>query len=214
MPETTAKTLTIIEPICYLNPHKEQLVSDHPAMIGSWRYAINISRKVRGAMLAPLLVDDIDREGSITSQTVDDIITATATELSYSDLPWLGGQVIESEIEKQYGNLGCKMFDCLYHRDVLSQIALIAGDSWEWIVVHPAIFKDQQSGMLLNLWKMLEGDMNWSALSQQNMVNKDKLRAIYRDKFLSHFQHVWMDDSGEPESVTRPVFEGGKVKHK
>ena len=201
--------MKIIEGICYLHPHKKELVASHPSMKGTWRTCMRLVKD--GSMMAPLLVDDIRREESFAYQTIDEILLTTIGK-KYDSIPWLGNSIIESEIYKQYGNLGCKMFDSIYHREVLLMISSLSTE-WEWIVVHPVIFKEQQAGMLLNLYKFIYKNINISFLAQKEVKKVDEIRDDLRNKFLDKFTHYWIDVDGNIESITNPIYNQGKIQH-
>lgn len=193
-------TITIVEGLCYLHPHKREIVETHSAMKGVWLQCLSMSENI-DHYLAPLLVDDIERE-TAPSQSVDSILLTTIGK-KYDDLRWFSDPIIESEIAKKYGAFGCKMYDALYHRDIL--LALFAkSSSWRWVVVHPESFKDQQAGMLENLWHLiLPGKINMS----------EKERTDLRTRFLSRFEHYWVADDGTISGITHPAYKNKKVVH-
>lgn len=205
-------TISIIEGLIYLYPHKKEIFHTHPAMKGVWKTCQRLLKQKKNAVFAPLLVDDINRNGFSHVQSVDDILKEGMGR-KYSDLPWLGGQIMEGKFEKQYGNLGCKAFDSLYHRDVILGLSFIGSD-WTWTLVNPVNFKAQQAGMLENLWGMISEYISFPALGNIYKKDSNALRSELRDAFLARFTHVWIDDNGEVESVTKPVYRQKKITHK
>lgn len=204
--------LNIIEGLIYLYPHKKEIFHTHPAMKGTWRCVQKLLKQKKNSILAPLLVDDINRNGFSHVQSVDDILKEGMGR-KYSDLPWLGGQIMESKFEKQYGNLGCKAFDSLYHKDAIFGLILLNQD-WHWTLVNPVNFKAQQAGMIENLWGMVSEYISFPALGSLQKKDGQKVREELRSDFISHFTHYWIDDTGEVESITQPVYANKKVSHK
>jgi hypothetical protein len=121
----------------------------------------------------------------------------------YSSLPWLAESVFESTIAERYQAFGCKEYDALYHRDVMMPLTLI-DPVWEWVVVHPESFKDQQAGMLGDLWKLL---------MPAGIRLPDAKRGDIRDEFLGRFTHHWVGDDGKVSLVTKPVYKNKKIIH-
>ena len=201
--------MKLIEPICYEYPHKEELVCTSPEMKSIWRLSLNMLDKED--FLAPLLIDDIKREGYIRYQNIENILKETVNK-SFNQLPWFGIPVLESSIGYQYGNLGCKLFDSLYHKDILCSLWLTEED-WEWIVIHPESFKDQQAGMLYDLVKNLSAVMSFENIGGRRQMKAEDVRAAIRDKFLSRFTHYWIDNTGQVSSVTNPKYKSGKIQH-
>jgi hypothetical protein len=201
--------LTLVEGIAYLYPHKPELVRAHPAMRGVWKRCEYLT-KPKGSFLAPLLVDDLVRD-TIVEQTLEEIIDQNIGR-PHGELPWYGLPVKESTIAGRFGDLGCKTFDSLYHRDILLSLALQAPE-WRWIVVHPLSFQDQQSGMLRELFSLIYGDLNWGVLAQKRMVKTETVRMAARSEFLAHFEHHWIHDDGQVQSKTRPIYRSGKIVH-
>jgi hypothetical protein len=196
--------MIIVEGLCYLYPHKPELLANSSPMKGVWKYAEQLLKN-KDSLLAPLLVDDLKREGYLTEQTIDEV-------LGGRKLPMLAENVIESRIEFYYGRLGCKMFDALYHKDCLSALSLL-NTEWKWIVVHPIIFKEQQSGMLLGLWKNMIDGLRFGEISNKTKVRAEDIRNYARDKFLEHFEHYWIDKDGEMVEHTKPVYQSKKIIH-
>ena len=209
MPKTNQ--LNIIEGLIYLYPHKKEIFHTHPAMKGTWRCVQKLLKQKKNSILAPLLVDDINRNGFSHIQSVDDILMEGMNR-KYSDLPWLGGQIMESKFEKQYGNLGCKAFDSLYHRDVILGLILLDTD-WTWTLVNPVNFKAQQAGMIENLWGMVSEYISFNELGSLQRRKGEEVRKDLRSNFLSHFNHYWIDDNGEIESITKPLYTNKKIHH-
>ncbi len=201
----------IIEGICYLFPHKQELLATSLSMAGTWKHTLRLLARRKNTYLAPLLVDDLVRTKTLATQTVEGILRATVQRSSTS-LPWFGEQVLESEIEKQYGNLGCKIFDSIYHRDVILSLELLSHD-WTWTMVHPALFKKQQAGMLVELWKLMAKHINMRAVANTLNVSTDIVREKLRAEFLSRFEHHWIAPDGTVESVTKPVYRNKKIEH-
>ena len=204
--------IMIIEGICYLYPHKKELVATDLSMIGTWRTVLGLLNKNRNAFLAPLLVDDLKREDFIVYQTVENIVEKGINK-KVKDLPWFGEQILESTIERQYGNLGCKLFDSIYHKDVLFSLFSLNLD-WKWVMVHPEIFKEQQSGMLLDLWGIVSKSINFNSIGNKRQKKGDDVRNEIRDDFLSRFEHYWIDESGTIKEITKPIYLQKKIVHK
>jgi len=204
-------TLYIIEGICYLYPHIPELCEDSLSMQGTWKHSLRLLAKHKHAYLAPLLVDDLVREKVLTEQTVDSLLAATIGK-TFVSLQWFGKPVLESKIEAQYGNLGCKLFDALYHKDIIASLSLLS-QQWKWIAVHPTHLQKQQAGMLLDLWQILSEHISVSAVSNKTKTRSDTLRAQLRDEFLSHFEHHWIAKDGTVENITRPIYKGKKIVH-
>ena len=202
-------TLLIIEGVCYLHPHKEELSENSLAMQRTWQHSLKLASSRKNAYFAPLLVDDLVREKNFGTQSVASLLKK-AVGRSYGSLRWFGKPVLESDIERQYGNLGCKMFDALYHKDVLASLELVS-DDWKWIAVHPSLFKGQQSGMLLKLWNLISENIDFSAVANATRTDTASLREGLRTEFLSHFEHQWINAKGEVESVTRPAYQSKKI---
>ena len=118
----------------------------------------------------------------------------------------------ESDIFKQYGNLGCKTFDQIYHRDVL--LPIMAFGSWEWHVVHPGSFMGQQAGMLEGLFKLIYGNVNFNVIAKLEQVKTEDVRNRVRDEFYGHFWHHWIGADGNRTDVTNPVYEKKQVVFK
>lgn len=201
----------IIEGICYLFPHKPELAAASLSMIGTWKHSLRLLARRKNTYLAPLLVDDLVRTKTVAKQSVEDILRATV-QRSYASLPWFGERVLESEIEKQYGNLGCKIFDSIYHRDVILSLELLSHE-WTWTMVHPTLFKTQQSGMLIELWKLMAKHINMRAVANAANLPTDTVREKLRAEFLSRFEHHWIASDGTVESVTKPVYRNKKIEH-
>lgn len=193
-------SIQIIEGLCYLHPHKREIVQDHPSMRGVWRTVFSM-QKDPTSFVAPLLVDDLEREASPT-QSIESILKSTIGK-KYSDLTWFADPVMESEIAQKYDAFGCKEYDALYHRDILLSVMLISAD-WKWIVVHPDSFTDQQSGMLEDLWHLI---------MPSGLKLAPEVRAKLRDDFLAHFKHYWIDDRGVISMVTVPRYNKKKIEH-
>ena len=96
------------------------------------------------------------------------------------------------------------MFDSLYHKDVLISLFLSDTD-WEWIVIHPTLFKEQQSGMIENLWKLISDKINFNSLANKFKIRSDLLRSNTRIAFLNHFTHYWINEDGSIEK-TKPKY--------
>ena len=201
----------IVEGICYLHPHKQELSETSLSMTGTWRHCVKILQAHNNAFMAPLLVDDLKRGGTFGEQSVESLLRVS-TGKKYSALPWLGKPVMESEIERQYGNLGCKLFDAIYHKNILMARPLLS-DDWKWTVVHPSSFKRQQAGMLLDLWNLVSESIDVHSLSNATKQNCIDLRTEMRSTFLSRFEHHWIRQDGTLESVTRPVYAGKRIDH-
>lgn len=205
------KEVRIVEGICYLFPHKEELHASHPAMKGVWKLCKSML-KDKNSFLAPLLVDDIDRSEHGHKQTVENILQSTIGS-SYDSLPWIGPQIIESRFEDYYGKLGCKAFDSLYHKDVMFSLTLL-GEKWEWHSVNPLWFKRQQAQMHEMLWKLLLENISLPVVASKGQRTKEELTRSARDAHLSRFYHYWINNDGMLESVTQPVWEGGRIVNK
>lgn len=200
----------IVEGLCYLFPHRPELVASSLVMRGVWRTCARLVKTTAGTLLAPLLADDIRRDQMLGEQTAEELLRAT-TGRGYESFPWFGPAMLESAIQARYGELGCKIFDSLYHRDVVSRLAPL-GD-WKWVVVHPQAFHDQQAGMLLELWKLISSDFNFSAFAQQRRESADTVRERMRTEFLNRFEHHWIGDDGKVVATTRPVYGQKKITH-
>ncbi len=202
--------ITIIEPVCYLFPHKEQLVASHPSMRGVWRTCSFLLKNHKRALLSPLLIDDLKRDGCICEQSIEDFMIHTGK--NFNSLPWFGEPILESTIEKRFGDLGCKLFDSRYHSTVLLPLSLL-GNDWRWIVVHPIILQNQQSGMLSDLFKIIHQNVNFSSLGHFDYIKSELIKDNIREKFLNHFNYIWIDQEGRIDSRTHPVYKGGKIIH-
>src|SRR3989344_9278005 len=202
--------LRVVEPLFYQYPPAQELLAEHPVMKGVWREAVRLAHS--GAMLAPLLVDDRSRSDAIAEQTLDHLLWVAA-RANYSSLPWFGPSISEAELQARYGDVGCKALDALYHLQVISEIKAVA-DDWEWIVVHPESFHDQQAGMLEDLWKhRIASPIDWQALARAQGRKVDVLRAEARDLLLSRFSHRWVGQDGHVIGTTRPVWRNKRVVH-
>ena len=204
-------SVVIIEPIAYVFPHKKELVATSSSMKGVWSLSVHLLKKDKNSFLAPLLIDDLRREGFITYQTIDDLLQKTL-DVKYSQLAWLGESVAESDIYKQYGNLGCKTFDQIYHRDVI--LPIMTFDSWKWVVVHPVSFMGQQVGMLEGLFKLIFAGVSFSQIARAKCEKTEDVRNEIRTEFFDHFIHYWIDEDGSVSSITKPVYEHKGVSHK
>src|SRR3989338_9229650 len=201
--------MELVEGLCYTHPHYPELLATHPVMRGVWRKCRALLTK--GAIMAPLLVDDRPQDGELCVQSVETLLTQT-TNCGYVSFPWLGPEVSEAGLQKRYGALGCVQLDVLYHLHVLWSLALIYPD-WKWMVVHPVSFQNQQSGMLAELWKRLAGAPDVGAIAGCLGTGREELRLKLRDSFLARFSHHWVEADGRVSAVTRPVWKGGKVLH-
>ena len=197
--------IRIIEPICYLYPHKEELVVTSNSIIGVRNYCRTLL-KDKHSFLSPLLIDDLKREGYLVEQTVEDVLGDLSTSSCF------GSPIMESNIEFYYGKLGCKLFDALYHKDVIISLYLLHSN-WSWVVVHPQIFKEQQGGMLLDLWRHISGDILFNNISNKVKIKGDVLKQQYRDEFLKRFEHYWIDENGKMCEHTKPIYKGKKIIH-
>src|SRR3989344_4828651 len=171
--------MQLIEGLCYTHPNHDALVATHPVMRGVWRKCMSLLG--RGAVMAPLLVDDRPQPEEICVQTVEELILTT-TSRNYQSLPWLGKQISEADLQARYGALGCVKLDVLYHLHVLWSLAIVDPD-WQWVVVHPASFQDQQSKMLEELWRRLASITSLDVMAGSLKQSRDEFRAQARDKF-------------------------------
>ena len=200
--------ITLVEGLVYLHPHQPEIVADHPAMRGTWAACRHLLGQHPNSFLAPLLIDNLSRNGATAPvQTVEQIIGK-----SYESLPWFAKPVIESEIAARYGDRGCEAFDSIYHRDILLPLSISHPD-WRWLVVHPVTFQGQQSGMLEKLWRIIFGGLNLAHIARKRRVTADAVRAEIRDGFLGRFQHHWIGNDGHLCAVTQPVWRGKRVVH-
>ena len=200
--------IILIEGLFYAMPHQPEIYHDHPAMRGVWRLCQQLLRDHPNSYLAPLLHDDLCRNGGrTTSQTVEQVIGK-----AYESLHWFAKPVIESEIANRYGDRGCEAFDSIYHRDVILPLSVIYPD-WRWIVVHPVTFQEQQSGMLEKLWRIIFGGLNLAHIARKRQATADVVRAEIREKFFGRFTHHWIGSDGHLCSVTQPVWRGKNVVH-
>ena len=189
-------------------PHQPEIYHDHPATRGVWHLCQQLLRDHPNSYMAPLLHDDICRNGGrTTTQTVEQVIGK-----SYESLPWFAKPVVESKIAERYGALGCESFDALYHRDTILMLSVTHPD-WRWLVVHPVTFQDQQSGMLEKLWRIIFGGLTLAHIARKRQVSADALRAEIRDAFLGRFQHFWIGNDGQLAGVTQPIYRGKKIVH-
>lgn len=202
--------ITIIDTLCYLYPHRPELRADAPQMKGTWQQSFKLSQR-KNTYFAPLLIDDIRRTDHGGIQTVDEIVEK-ALGLKYKDLRWWGKPIYESDIEKRYGDLGCKIFDSIYHRDIILSLALTRPE-WKYIAVQPESFKAQQSGMLLDLWKFIYSGVNFGARANVLGLKTERLRELEREQFLAHFEHHWIGDDGTLKEITKPVYRSKKICH-
>ncbi len=202
--------ITLIEGLCYLHPHREEIMISSPSMVGVWKECLRLINSIPGSMMAPLLVDDIMREGVMGYQTVEEILDKSIKR-KYSDLTWFAKPTLEGDIQKQYGNLGCKIFDSLYHRDIVLPLSMIT-QNWKWISMNPESFKDQQAGMLLDLWRLIYSKINVGSLTL-NSTTKEEIRDKIRLGFLGHFEHRWIGRDGLVSSITHPSYKGKKIIH-
>jgi hypothetical protein len=202
--------IRIIEPVVYLYPHKEELLHSHAASKAMWRSCIKML-KDKDSYLSPILIDDLKREGYIRFQSLDEILERTVNK-KFSDLPWFGEMVLESSIKYQYGNLGCKLFDALYHKDIICSL-FIMGQEWEWVVIHPEIFKKQQSGMILNLWKMFSDKIKFESIGNKSQIKVEDVRIRTRTEFLNRFTHYWIDNNGNISEITKPIYSKKQIIH-
>lgn len=206
------KKVNIIEPICYLYPHKDEIVASHPSMIGTWKVSRDLLKEKENSFFAPLLVDDIKREGMICYQSVCDILKITLNK-KYQDFNWIGKQISEGDIQHQYGNLGCKVFDSIYHWNVINSLYISQLD-WSWTLVNPISFKKQQSGMILDLWNRMSKNISFESIGNVFKEESFSLRKKCKDEFLNRFTHYWIDENGQIEDITKPVYSSKKIVHK
>ncbi len=202
--------MQIIEGLCYTHPHHMELVATSPVMRGVWRKCLSLVKR-RGAVMAPLFVDDRPQEGELCIQTVEELILAT-TSRSYESIPWLGSQISEAGLQAKHGALGCVKLDVLYHLHVLWSLTLLDPD-WSWTVVHPVSFQNQQSEMLEELFRRTASATNLDVMANSLQTSRDEFRAQARDKFLKRFSHHWVGEDGRVGSVTQAVWRGKKVCH-
>ena len=203
--------MILVEGLCYLYPHQPEIVADHPAMKGVWRTCLQLLNNHDDSFLAPLLIDDLRRVEDAKLQRLHSLLKRTIGR-TYESLPWFGKPVMESSIAIQYGNLGCKLFDAIYHKEILLALAVCCQD-WRWIVVHPATFQGQQSGMLEQLWKMVHGGLDFSLIAQRMCMGKEELIRKSKTEFFGRFIHHWIGDDGVLSRVTVPVWHNKKVHH-
>lgn len=209
--ERNCVKLVVIEGLCYVHPHYPELVATHPVMRTLWRMCAASCKRIPGAVMAPLLVDDRPNPQALCMQSSQELILA-ATGREYASFPWLAPEVSEAELETRYGTLGCSALDALYHIEVLSSLSLLAPE-WEWLVIHPFAFQEQQSEMLLELWKRLAAQVDFGKLAGAVRENKDVLRARMRAEFFARFEHVWIGDDDRTFFVTKPVWKEQRVVH-
>lgn len=89
----------------------------------------------------------------------------------------------------------------LFERDD-PQLSLAKLRSTLLVVAHPVEFKHQQSLMLASLL----GEMKKPPFHR---MSKEERRTAISELYM----HVWLDDGGNVESVTRPVWDGDKFAH-
>ncbi len=200
--------MRVIEALFYSNPHKTCLCAQSPVMKSIWRKCAGLTRG-KGSIMAPLLVDDRPQERGLCVQTVDDVIRTT-TGRTYESFRWFRGQVSEIALEERHGKIGCTSLDAYYHLEVIGSLSTLFPE-WKWIVVHPDAFKDQQAGMLAEVWQFIAPD--FSPVAEVLSQKKETLHASLREAFFNRFRHLWVSDDGRIQECTRPVYKGGAVIH-
>lgn len=203
--------LILIEGLCYTHPHHPELVASNSTMRGVWRKCVSLTKE-KGAVMAPLFIDDRPQEGELCIQTVNDLLQTT-TGKPYESFHWLGDPLSEAELQAKHGALGCVQLDVLYHLHVLWSLALVDPD-WKWIVVHPLDFKEQQAGMLTELWKRISSVIDISIMADRSRIKKEDLQSQLRKSLLNRFSHYWVDENGEVVQHTYPVYADKQVWHK
>lgn len=100
---------------------------------------------------------------------------------------------------KHNPNDTCSMMDARFQLSKFERHGLTVLN----VVVHPSSFRQQQLGML----ERILGNMKQGTIYRH--LTKVDRRSLIEDAF----RHVWIGPTGQPEDITKPVFDGSKFQH-
>ncbi len=217
---SAGKVAVILEgPPLYLWPHPDLPTQTwhHPSVRNGWRIVDTLEGVIPHDVLHHMvLIDDFNNiEGEVTEEIIAERLAAlreTVNEIGsssvFSDRPFQVRRHRESDFVRDDRESTCSYLDAGFQRQKLllqHKAAEEQGVSLSEtlsIVIHPHTFQRQQSAMLGHLL----GEMKRPPFD--SIPKKDRRRYIE-----DTYRHVWLDDGGRVDSVTRPIWEGNKFVH-
>lgn len=190
---------------------------DHPAFRNGIRFVSEVSSQIpQEKVIHFILVDDFNNvpESVTNSEIMQRLMEARRIpELAESVLfsPHTNSQSVfywESDFVQEGTKNSCSNLDAAFQKEKIlfdrkaDEMNLQNLKSTLLVVAHPVEFRSQQSLMLSSL------------LKEMKQPPFQKMSKLERFTTLSEmYCHVWFDDGGNIDNVTRPLWDGNKFVH-